>query len=405
MLPFPVDTVPPLAGVRVIEAARVLAGPLCGQILADLGAEVIKVERPGSGDETRDWGPPFLDAQRSAYFLSCNRNKKSVTLDLSLPSDRQTLEALLARSDVFVENFRTDSLAKLDLEAPRLLQRHPHLIICSISGFGRTGPLRDVPGYDFAIQALCGLMSITGPPEGPPYKVGVAVTDVWTALYASTAILACLHARARSGHGYAIDLALHDCALAAQVNVAQSYLTSGHVPPRMGNAHLHIVPYQMFATADGYLVLAIGNDSQWQAFCRAAQAEALGQDPRYQTNHQRVEQREELIPQVAALLRQHSTHHWQQVLSAAGIPHAVVRDYTAVFADPHTQHRGMKLTVTDPNGQPIELLGHPFHLLGAPTAPPTLPPRLGEHNADLPSLLQKDPTIRKDHQKGDISCS
>jgi crotonobetainyl-CoA:carnitine CoA-transferase CaiB-like acyl-CoA transferase len=405
MLPFPVDTVPPLAGVRVIEAARVLAGPLCGQILADLGAEVIKVERPGSGDETRDWGPPFLDAQRSAYFLSCNRGKKSVTLDLSLASDRQTLEALLARSDIFIENFRTDSLVKLDLEAPRLLQRHPHLIICSISGFGRTGPLRDVPGYDFAIQALCGLMSITGPPEGPPYKVGVAVTDVWTALYASTAILACLHARTRSGHGYAIDLALHDCALAAQVNVAQSYLTSGHVPPRMGNAHLHIVPYQMFATADGYLVLAIGNDAQWQAFCRAAQAEALGQDPRYQTNHQRVEQRDELIPQVAALLRQHSTHHWQEVLSAAGIPHAVVRDYAAVFADPHTQHRGMKLTVTDPNGQPIELLGHPFHLLGAPTAPPTLPPRLGEHNADLPSLLQENPTIRKDHQKGSTSCS
>jgi crotonobetainyl-CoA:carnitine CoA-transferase CaiB-like acyl-CoA transferase len=326
-------------------------------------------------------------------------------LDLSLASDRQTLEALLARSDIFIENFRTDSLAKLDLEAPRLLQRHPHLIICSISGFGRTGPLRDVPGYDFAIQALCGLMSITGPPEGPPYKVGVAVTDVWTALYASTAILACLHARTRSGHGYAIDLALHDCALAAQVNVAQSYLTSGHVPPRMGNAHLHIVPYQMFATADGYLVLAIGNDAQWQAFCRAAQAEALGQDPRYQTNHQRVEQRDELIPQVAALLRQHSTHHWQEVLSAAGIPHAVVRDYAAVFADPHTQHRGMKLTVTDPNGQPIELLGHPFHLLGAPTAPPTLPPRLGEHNADLPSLLQENPTIRKDHQKGSTSCS
>ncbi|MCS7022743.1 MAG: CoA transferase [Gemmataceae bacterium] len=389
MLPFGSDAQPPLSGLRVVEAARVLAGPLCGQVLADLGAAVIKVERPGSGDETRDWGPPFLDPQRSAYFLACNRSKKSVTLDLHQPADRQIFDKLLARSDVLIENFRTDSLLRLDLEATRLLQRHPRLIVCSISGFGRTGPWRDVPGYDFAIQALSGLMSITGPPEGPPYKVGVAVTDVLTALYASTAILACLQARARSGHGYAIDLALHDCALAAQVNVAQSYLTSGQVPPRLGNAHLQIVPYQLFATADGYLVLAVGNDTQWQAFCRAADAPALASNPHYQTNHQRVERRTELVPQIAALLRQHSTAQWQQRLTAAGVPHAVVRDYAAIFADPQTLHRGLKLTVIDHTGQPIDLLGHPFHLLGAPTATPTPPPLLGQHNAEILASLNE----------------
>jgi crotonobetainyl-CoA:carnitine CoA-transferase CaiB-like acyl-CoA transferase len=391
MLAFVPDMEPPLSGLRVLEAARVLAGPLCGQILADLGAEVIKVERPDGGDETRDWGPPFLDAQRSAYFLSCNRNKKSITLDFNLPADRRTFEELLARSDILLENFRTDSLPRWDLQAESLLQRYPRLIVCSISGFGRTGPLRDLPGYDFAIQALSGLMSITGPPAGPPYKVGVAVTDVLTALYASSAILACVHARQRTGHGYAIDLALHDCAVAAQVNVAQTYLSSGRVPPRMGNAHLQIVPYELFATADGYLVLAVGNDQQWQAFCRAAGADSLGQDPRYRTNHQRVERRDELVPQVAALLQKRTTTQWQQLLTAAGVPCAVVRDYAAVFADPQTLHRGLKLTVTDSQGQTVDLLGHPFHLLGAPTAMPRLPPRLGEHNDQIASLLREPP--------------
>lgn len=404
MLPFVPDKSPPLAGLRVLEAARVLAGPLCGQILADLGAEVVKIERPGSGDETRDWGPPFLDSQRSAYFLSCNRSKKSITLDLSQTADRQVFEQLLARSDVLVENFRTDSLPRLGLESEQLLQRHPRLIVCSISGFGRTGPLRDVPGYDFAIQALCGLMSITGPPEGPPYKVGVAITDVLTALYASTAILACVQARHRSGHGYAIDLALHDCALAAQVNMAQSYLTSGCVPPRLGNAHLQIVPYQLFATADGYLVLAVGNDTQWQAFCRVAEAESLGQDPRYRTNHQRVERREELVPQVAALLQQRTTAEWQKRLADAGVPHAVIRDYAAVFADPQTLHRGLKLTVTDRTGQTIDLLGHPFHLLGASLAAPLPPPQLGEHNAELTALLNEPPRTAIPVPSGEASA-
>src|SRR5579884_1702258 len=277
----------PLAGVRVLDASRVLAGPFCGQILGDLGAEVLKVERPGTGDETRGWGPPFAGAL-SAYFLSCNRNKRSLTLDLAHSEGRRLFHELARRSDVLLENFRADSADRLGLSPARLLDEHPRLVVCSISGFGRTSPLRDVPGYDFAIQALSGFMSITGPVEGPPCKAGVAVTDVLTGLYAATAVLACLHARERSGHGYAIDLALLDCAVAAQVNVVQAYLTGGAVPPRQGNAHVQIVPYQAFATADDWLILAVGNDGQWQRFCRAADRADWAADPRFATNVLRV---------------------------------------------------------------------------------------------------------------------
>jgi crotonobetainyl-CoA:carnitine CoA-transferase CaiB-like acyl-CoA transferase len=299
MLPFPADPHPPLSGVRVLEAARVLAGPFCGQLLADLGADVVKLERPGSGDETRGWGPPFL-GDLSAYFLSCNRSKRSVTLDVQHPDGAALLDQLLARSDVLLENFRSDSADKLGLTPDRLLARHPRLVVCSISGFGRTGPRKDAPGYDFAVQALSGLMGITGPADGPPYKVGVAIADVLTGLYAATAVLAGLRARERSGHGYAIDLALFDCAVAAQVNVAQAYLTGGGVPARQGNAHLQIVPYQLFETADGYLVLNVGNDGQWRAFCRAAGEDGLGADERFAANRQRVERRGELVPVVEA---------------------------------------------------------------------------------------------------------
>src|SRR5437660_4288228 len=220
----------PLSGIRVLDAARVLAGPFCGQLLADLGADVIKLERPGVGDDTRAWGPPFTADGLSAYYLSCNRSKRSVTLDIADPEGHDLFHRLLATSDVLIENFRTDSAEKLGLTPEAVLARHPRLVVCSISGFGRTGPLRDAPGYDFAVQALSGLMSITGPAEGPPCKVGVAAADVPTGLYAATAILACLHARQQSGHGYAIDLALQDCALASQAHVAQAYLTGRPVP-------------------------------------------------------------------------------------------------------------------------------------------------------------------------------
>src|SRR2546423_13127703 len=273
------DPQPPLCNIRVLDASRVLAGPFCGQILGDLGADVIKVERPGSGDETRTWGPPFA-GPLSAYYLSCNRNKRAVALDLAQEEGLHLFHELARRSDVLLENFRAASADRLGLGPEKLLAINPRLIVCSISGFGRTGPLRELPGYDFAIQALSGLMSITGPAEGPPCKVGVAMTDVATGLYAAVAVLACLHARARSGHGYAIDLALLDCAVAAQVNVAQAYLTSGSVPPRQGNAHLQIGPYQLFATADGWLVLNVGNDSQWRRLFQAAGPADPAGDPR-----------------------------------------------------------------------------------------------------------------------------
>ena len=391
MFPFPPDITPPLAGVRVLDAARVLAGPFCGQLLADLGADVIKLERPGSGDDTRGWGPPY-HGDLSAYFLSCNRGKRSVTLDISTPAGNDLFHQLLAKSDVLIENFRTDSAEKLGLTPEVLLARHPRLVACSISGFGRTGPLKDAPGYDFAIQAMSGLMGITGPPEGPPYKVGVALADILTGQYAATAILACLHARTRTGHGYAIDLALLDCALASQVNVAQAYLTSGVVPERQGNAHLQIVPYQLFATADGYVVLNVGNDGQWRVFCAAAGATELGSDPRFATNRQRVEARTELVPKVEAVMASLPTAEWERRLAEANVPHAVVWNYADLFAQPHVAARNMKVTVRDPAGNPVDLIGNPVHLAGGPVASPTMPPRLGEQTAEvLGELLGLDP--------------
>jgi crotonobetainyl-CoA:carnitine CoA-transferase CaiB-like acyl-CoA transferase len=375
-------TYEPLAGIRVLDASRVLAGPFCGQLLGDLGADVIKVERPGSGDETRAWGPPFA-GDYSAYYLSCNRNKRGVALDLSQPDGLQLFYELTKRSDILLENFRADSAAKLGLSPSKLLDVNPRLIVCSISGFGRTGPLRELPGYDFAIQALSGLMSITGPVEGPPCKAGVAVTDVLTGLYAAAAVLACLHARRQSGHGYAIDLALLDCAVAAQVNVAQAYLTSGTIPARQGNAHLQIVPYQLFATADGWLVLAVGNDGQWRHFCAAADEPELGRDERYATNSQRVQRRGELVPRVEALMKRHTTAAWQERLTKAGVPHAPVWNYADLFAQPQAAARGLRLTVRDPQGRPVELVGAPFHIGGVDAPAATMPPRLGEHTDEV----------------------
>jgi crotonobetainyl-CoA:carnitine CoA-transferase CaiB-like acyl-CoA transferase len=371
-----------LTGVRVLDASRVLAGPYCGQVLGDLGAEVIKVERPGAGDETRAWGPPFVGGL-SAYYLSCNRNKRGLTLNLSRPEGRDLFHELVRRSDVVLENFRADSAGRLGLDPETLLQLQPRLVVCSISGFGRTGPWRDVPGYDFAVQALSGLMSITGPAQGPPFKVGVAVTDVLTGLYAAVAVLACLRAREQSGHGYHVDLALLDCAVAAQVNVVQAYLTGGTVPQRQGNAHLQIVPYELFATADGFLVLAVGNDGQWQRFCRAAGADDLAADLRFAANPDRVRHRDELVPRVAALLRSRTTAAWEELLSAADVPHAPVWTYAELFAHPQAAARGLRVTVHDPHGRPVDLVGTPFQVRGAQLPAPAMPPAPGEHTEQV----------------------
>jgi crotonobetainyl-CoA:carnitine CoA-transferase CaiB-like acyl-CoA transferase len=380
----------PLAGLRVLDATRVLAGPLCGQVLGDLGAEVLKLERPGNGDDTRGWGPPFHGAF-SAYFLSCNRNKRGLTLDLSRPEGVRLLHELAKKSDVLLENFKAGSAGKLGLSPEKLLAVNPRLVVCSISGFGRTGPLADQPGYDFAAQGMSGLMDITGPVDGPPYKVGVAVADVLTGLHAAIAVLACLHARTASGHGYAIDVALLDCAVASQVNLAQAYLVTGQVPPRQGNAHLQIVPYQLFATADGWLALCVGNDAQWQKFCRAAQRPDLGADARFTTNPQRVEHRQVLVPQLEEVLRTRATADWERLLTAAEVPYSPVWNYARLFAEPQLAERGMRVTVRDPAGKPVELVGTPFHIGGATLPAMSHPPALGQHTEEvLQELLGLD---------------
>lgn len=376
------DPFGPLAKVRVLDASRVLAGPFCAQVLADLGAEVIKVERPGSGDETRGWGPPFV-GPLSAYYLSCNRNKKAITLDLTKQEGLQLFYELTKRSDILLENFRAASSDKLGLSPEKLHSLHPQLILCSISGFGRTGPLREAPGYDFAIQALSGLMSITGPAKGQPFKVGVAVADILTGLNAAIAVLACLHARQQSGHGYHIDLALLDCALAAQVNVAQAYLTSGKVPARQGNAHLQIVPYQLFATRDSWLVLAVGNDGQWQHFCQVAQRPDLANDPRFTSNTLRVQGRDALVPMIEEIMRSRTTGEWETALEAAGVPHAPVWDHAQLFASEQAAVRGLRVTVRDPEGRPVDLIGTPFHIGGSTLPPPTAPPGLGQDTDEV----------------------
>jgi len=392
------DPNPPLAGLRVLDASRVLAGPFCGQMLGDLGAEVIKLERPGSGDETRTWGPPFAPSPHplppggegggrglSAYFMSCNRNKRSVAVDLATPAGKEIFYQLIERSDVLLENFRAASAAKLGLAPAQLHARNPRLIVCSISGFGRTGPWSDLPGYDIAIQALSGLMSITGPPEGPPYKVGVAVTDILTGLNAAVAVLACLRARERSGHGYAIDLALLDCALAAQVNVLQAFLTSGQLPARQGNAHLQIVPYQQFGTLDGWIMIAVGNDGQFQRLCLAADRSDLANDDRFRTNADRVRHRDVLIPLLEQIFRQRSTAAWQDAMQTAQVPHAPVLDYAQILAEPHVAARGTKIQVRDPHGKLIDLLGSPIHIEGTQLREPLPPPALG---ADTVAVLR-----------------
>jgi crotonobetainyl-CoA:carnitine CoA-transferase CaiB-like acyl-CoA transferase len=293
---------------------------------------------------------------------------------------------------VLLENFKADSAERLGLGPQKLLSVNPRLIVCSISGFGRTGPLRELPGYDFAIQALSGLMSITGPAEGPPCKAGVAITDVLTGLYASNAILACLHARSHSGHGYAIDLALLDCAVAAQVNLVQAYLTSGQVPARQGNAHLQIVPYQLFQTADSFIVLAVGNDGQWQRFCRAAARPDLAADARFTTNVLRVQNRGALVPLLEKLLRTQTTAAWVERLLATEVPHAPVWNYADLFQQPQIAERGMRVEVRDPQGRAVDLLGTPFHIDGADLPAPKMPPALGEHtDAVLTELLHMHP--------------
>jgi crotonobetainyl-CoA:carnitine CoA-transferase CaiB-like acyl-CoA transferase len=387
----------PLAGIRVLDLSRVLAGPWCTQTLADLGAEVIKIERPGAGDDTRSWGPPYArdasgnDTAESAYFLSANRGKKSVTVDMADQQGQHIIRALAEKSDVLIENFKVDGLKKYGLDYATLSALNSRLIYCSISGFGQTGPYRDRPGYDFMIQALGGLMSITGEPDGKPgggpVKVGVAVADLFSGLYASVGILAALNGRNATGRGEHIDISLLDVQVAMLANQSLNFLTSGVSPTRLGNAHPNIVPYEVFKTADGHIVLAVGNDAQFARFCAVAGQPALSKDARFATNPERVKHRSVLVPIVATLMGQQSTAWWLEHLNASGVPCGPVNSIADVFADAHVQARGLRLDLPHATAGTVPSVAAPMMFDGKRHTANSGPPVLGEHTQDVLSEL------------------
>lgn len=369
----------PLAGVRVLELARILAGPWCGQLLADLGADVIKVERPGEGDDTRHWGPPFLtgaDGENlsAAYYHACNRGKRSAAIDIATPEGQARVRALAAGADVVIENYKLGGLAKYGLDAASLIAANPRLIVCSITGFGQTGPCAHRAGYDFIIQGMSGMMSITGEPDGPPQKSGVAIADLFTGTYSAVAILAALQARHASGRGTHIDMALLDTQVAVLGNQALNWMASGVAPARMGNGHANLTPYQSFPTADGDLIIAVGNDRQF-AKLNAVFGTALHTDPRFGTNPDRVRNRAALLPLVTA-----ETVKWESAalltaLETAGVPVGPVNRIDQVFADPHVIARGMQLVVDGLPG-----LAAPIVYDGVRVRADAASPRLGEHD-------------------------
>lgn len=374
----------PLDGVRVLDLSRVLAGPVCCQLLAELGADVVKVERPGRGDDTREWGPPFIPGGGpSAYFASANHGKRSLALDLSAAAGAEVLRDLLRAADIMVENFLPDAVEKFGLRPPELQALNPRLVSCSISGYGRTGPMAGVPGYDLVIQATSGLMGITGEPDGAPMKIGVAMSDVIAGLYAAVSALAGLRARDAGQSGMAFDLALMDCTLTSLVNVAQSTLVTGQRPARFGNAHPQIVPYEVFPTSDGHLVLAIGNDAQWQRFCATAGLSELAADERFQTNPARVEHRAVLVARLRDVLAQHGTAAWLTLLAESGLPHCAVTTLDEAFQQPQTLARDLIQTVTDGAGRTYRVLGSPVHWFGEGVRTVNAPPLLGEHTDEV----------------------
>jgi crotonobetainyl-CoA:carnitine CoA-transferase CaiB-like acyl-CoA transferase len=381
----------PLSGVRVLDLSRILGGPVATQLMGDLGADVIKIERPGAGDDTRQWGPPWLlddsgaSVGESAYFLSANRNKRSVTIDLARPAGQELIRALAAHSDVLVENFKVGDLERFHLDYDSLKAELPRLVYCSISGFGQTGPYAARAGYDFLVQGLGGIMSVTGDPDGPPMKVGVAVADVVCGLYATVAVLAGLRHRERTGEGQYIDLGLLDTQVAWLVNQGMNYLASGEPPRRLGNAHPNIVPYQVFPASDGYFILAVGNDSQFRRFATFADAGHLADDPRFATNPARVRNRGELVPALEALTRARPVTDWLTGLQAAGVPCGPVNDVRQVFDDPQVRHRGMQVEMPHPTarGGRVSLIGNPIRYSATPVQYRRAPPALGEQTDEV----------------------
>jgi crotonobetainyl-CoA:carnitine CoA-transferase CaiB-like acyl-CoA transferase len=380
----------PLDGIKVLDLSRVLAGPWCTQLLADLGAEVTKIERPGHGDDTRHWGPPWHgegEDRVAAYFLSANRGKKSAAIDFAKPEGAELIRRLARRSHVVVENFKTGALAKYGLDHESLATQNPALIYCSLTGFGHDGPYKDKAGYDYLIQAMGGLMSITGQPDGAPgaepMKVGVAVSDLFAGLYTAIAILAALLHQSRTGEGQAIDMALFDCQAAALANQAMNYLSGGKVPTRLGNAHPNIVPYQLFATTDSFLVLAIANDQQFKRFCKAAGEEHLSGDPRFATNTDRVAHRDELVRLLVPLLARRSTAEWITLLEQANVPCGPINRVDQVFADPQVRHLGIAQSVKKKDKSTLNVVGQPFVMSRTKSKIAAPPPELGQHTNEV----------------------
>ncbi|QTD46015.1 CaiB/BaiF CoA transferase family protein [Ottowia testudinis] len=383
----------PLHGVRVLDLSRVLAGPWAGQLLADLGADVVKVERPGSGDDTRTWGPPWLaDAagqptREAAYFTCANRNKRSIAVDMASADGQSLLRRMAERADVVLENFKTGGLKAYGLDYASLCALNPRLVYCSITGFGQTGPYAERPGYDFLIQAMGGLMSVTGPADhedgAGPQKVGVALVDVMTGLYATIGVQAALAERARSGLGQHIDLALLDVQVATLANQAANYLVGGVVPQRMGNAHPNIVPYQSFPTADGDMILAVGNDGQFARFCAVAGHPEWAQDARFATNPERVAHRAVLVPLLRQATVTRTTAEWVAALEAAQVPCGPVNRIDQVFADPQVQARGACVRVPHPLARQVPLVANPLRLSATPVQYHHAPPLLGQHTQEV----------------------
>jgi crotonobetainyl-CoA:carnitine CoA-transferase CaiB-like acyl-CoA transferase len=390
-----------LSHVRVLDLSRILAGPWASQMLADLGADVIKVERPGAGDDTRRWGPPYLksrdgaDLDDSAYYLCANRNKRSVTIDFTRPEGQRLVRSLAERSDVVIENFKPGGLERYGLDSAALRRLNPRLVVCSITGFGQTGPYAPRAGYDFLMQGMGGLMSITGHADGEPgagpMKVGVALTDILTGLHATTAILAALSHRDHGGTGQHIDLALLDVQVACLANQAMNYLHGGAVPHRLGNAHPNLVPYQDFPTADGDMILALGNDSQFAKLCDALGRPEWAGDERFANNAARVANRRVLIPLLRQETVKRTTSDWMARLEVLGVPCGPINDIAAVFADPQVRSRGMQIAMQHPQAGEISLVASPLRLSDTPVAYRRAPPLLGEHTREvLAELLQLD---------------
>ncbi len=379
--------------LKVLDLSRVLAGPWCGQILADLGADVTKVERPGAGDDTRTWGPPWMkdeagaDTREAAYFMSANRGKKSITLDISKPAGQDIVKRLAQRADVLLENYKVGGLRQYGLDFASLSKLNPRLIYCSVTGFGQTGPYAPRAGYDFIIQGLGGLMSITGErddlPGGGPQKVGVAVADLMTGMYATVGVLAALAEREKSGLGQHVDMALLDTQVAMTANMAMNYLASGRPPVRAGNAHPNIVPYQTFAASDGHIIVAVGNDGQFAKLCDIVEAPELAKDPRFATNPARVKHRSVLVPLLAERIARKPMHFWSEALEAAGVPCGPINDLAQVFDDPHVQHRGMRIELPHPTAGKVPLVASPIKLSRTPVEHRTAPPLLGQHTDEV----------------------